>query len=521
MILGKEPRSTNGSRFHLAPNGPAGMLGRMRKVMLLMGLMMAVGCRSTPPPASPPSPPPPRWDVAEPATRKVELPTPPTANSVSIVAPDLVTPGRDIVVQIPWRADQPATVMQPVPDGVQLLRTDPPARLVGRDLVWNVTPGTGTVTAEYRPARLGAVPLTATIGDSAPTHKTVQVGIVRLDLRVMGPLSAVVGSTATFEARVSNTGQLPASQVLLHAEFDPGLDHPSAGRSVDLPLGQLAPGEVRTMTVTVGVRSPGRLRSLARLSAANAEGLSQEVVLDALAAKLDIALKGPDRLLIGETGTWTIQVRNSGNTPDSGLMVRLPLPRGLRAEPLLDGGQVIGGVANWPALTLAPGETRTFTVTAKATEAIPRTTLVAAVTRDRASESRADLPFEAVGVPRLKLVATATESSVDVGKHVTYTATITNAGTSPLDHVELLLDFNSALRPLHASGPTLGRVDSQQVRFVRLPRLDPAQTVEYRVEAEGVAPGDGRVKLTARTDSMPEPIRQDEATRVNGPASNQ
>ncbi|MBX7102899.1 MAG: DUF11 domain-containing protein [Gemmataceae bacterium] len=338
-----------------------------------------------------------------------------------------------------------------------------------------------------------------------------------MELRITGPSTSTVGDKVSYEARVVNAGQLPAHQVKLHAELDPGLDHPSAGREVELSLGTIGPGEVKTLNVSALVKSAGRLRSLARVSADGAETVSQDVYIDARGARIQGEMSGPQKLLVGETGSWTVKITNKGNAPATRVVARLPLPSNLKVDRIDEGGTVSGGIASWKLDSLAPGATRTLTLSGHPVGAIPKSALLATFAADRVAESRADATFEAVGVPRLKLEIHSSDPSVDVGTPVIYTATLRNTGSMPLTGVLFRLDLPENMKPLHGYGATVPKIEDRSIRF-NSTSLMPGQVLEFRIEAVGTAPGDARIRATAQCPSLSDPVQQDEATRIQSPA---
>lgn len=477
-------------------------------------IVLVAGCRSTPkgddrppPPAPAPSP-----------TPALKIEPEPPAQAGQWRTPAVITPGQDLVARFEWKAGSPATLRHPIPDGVQLLSSEPPARIVGRDLVWDVPAGSGSIGVVYRPARVAPIELSAELAGQPPVRQTVRVGVVRLELKVTGPTSAVVGSPVTYEARVFNAGHLAAENVVLNAELDEGLDHPSAGRAVGVPLGTLRPGDVRTLSVTANVKSPGRLRSVARVSAEGAETVVQEVFLDSTAAKLMVELTGPEQLLVGETGTWVATVTNRGTAPAPGVIARIPLPTALQVESVADGGRVAGDAATWTLGAIPPATTRTISFTAVARSPLPRTSLIAAVTVERGAETRSDRGLIVIGIPRLKFDVATDHATVDVGKSAIATVTLRNTGSKPLDDVELAIETTTQLKPVFGAGPTFARVSGSRVEFDRVRQLAPGQTLEFKVELEGLAAGDGRIRAVVRSTTLSDPMEKEQACRVVGPA---
>ena len=70
------------------------------------------------------------------------------------------------------------------------------------------------------------------------------------------------------------------------------------------------------------------------------------------------------------------------------------------------------------------------------------------------------------------------------------------------------------LRPLHGTGPGVGRAGGQGITFGKAERIAPRQTFTYFVEVAAEKPGDGRLRVEMTSDTAPVPIVVEEATRV-------
>ena len=70
------------------------------------------------------------------------------------------------------------------------------------------------------------------------------------------------------------------------------------------------------------------------------------------------------------------------------------------------------------------------------------------------------------------------------------------------------------LKPLSTDGPTHGTIQGNQVVFEPLPRLAPKGDTTYTVHAQGVRPGDQRVRVQVQSDDLKSPVTKEESTRV-------
>lgn len=441
---------------------------------------------------------------------RVTPPARPFDGSVKLNAPEGIAPGQELPVRIDWRAEAPTTVRHPVPDGVQLMRSEPPARLVGRNLEWNVPIGVGTVVVTYQPARVGRIDLEAEITDGfaepIATRATTMIGVVQMRLKVHSPRTATIGEAVNLEARVTNGGQVTAQRAVLRADLDSGLEHASGSRRVDMPVGPIGPGETRTMIVPVVVRRSGSLAATLSIQGETGAAVNESLHIDVREARLAVSLDGPARAMVNQSATWSVRVINMGDAPANNVTARVQLPPELRLDPKAKAAWTIG--------TLRPREEQTLPVSATAIAPVTRTSIVASAIGERIPEARSDVTLEAIGVPLLKLSLRGGDSIVEVGKNVIYTIEVKNAGTLPLANLDITTEFPQLLTAKYGIGPTMVSINSQRVTFARISQLEPNQTIIYRLEAEAMQPGDARITVEARSDSVPTPVRQDEATRI-------
>ena len=98
---------------------------------------------------------------------------------------------------------------------------------------------------------------------------------------------------------------------------------------------------------------------------------------------------------------------------------------------------------------------------------------------------------------------------------MTYRVVVRNAGSLAARSVSVAAEFTpNVLRPIAATGPTVGRVAGERVGFEPLDRLDAKQDATFLIEVEAGQLGDGRIKVSVKSDSAAQPILIEEATQV-------
>ena len=170
------------------------------------------------------------------------------------------------------------TLRARVPDGWNLVRTEPKAARDGDTLLWSIPPIPAgrqqAVRAVYRPTKLGrataSVAASSIDGLSAKASSEVSVTQAKLGLRLAGPAAGVVGEALSFEVVVTNPGDGPAENVRVKLALDDGLEAEGGGTEANVP--RLNAGESKELKINLIAKRGGRLG--VRAGAAGDAGLS-------------------------------------------------------------------------------------------------------------------------------------------------------------------------------------------------------------------------------------------------------
>ncbi|WIV59744.1 DUF7507 domain-containing protein [Amycolatopsis nalaikhensis] len=243
------------------------------------------------------------------------------------------------------------------------------------------------------------------------------------------------GETATFTIKVTNTGDTGLRDLRV---TDPKT--PSCALA-----GALAPGESRTATCTAKAPIADGVNT-ANATATDELGKQVTATADAPAPTIAPAIEvtktaEPPVIHAGDAVTWTVAVRNSG---DSSLApVKVTDDTTTSCSRAFD--------------SLAAGATQTYTCTAN-----PSTTTTSHVTAtgtDLAGQPVTATASATVTVitPALTLAKDAAPGVVRAGDPITYTITVTNAGDAPLTEVAVTDDRTPACAKAIGALPPRGR----------------------------------------------------------------
>jgi uncharacterized repeat protein (TIGR01451 family) len=451
--------------------------------------------------------------------------------SLDVTAPPTAVVGQDIIYTIVLNnagqvESRGMTVRAGLPDGVQYVRSDPPAVTENGALVWTLGELAGrqtrNLTATFRTTRLGLVTNKVRVetAEGLSGEKTVTTDVTTaprpaLKVEVKGPEAGALGAPVAYSITVRNSGTGPAAGVVLNAKFDAGLEHETKLNPVESKVGTLAPGESRTVALAL---TPRQVGALTNTVTARAEGgLTDSARLTVAVKRAEVALRntGPAWRYVGRPADWSVELENKGEIPLTNVVVRDALPPEVAFQQASDGGTPQGNQVGWTLGTLAPGEKRRLTVTTVCKALTPSATMVATVTADPAIDARAATTLEIRGLPAVRMKVADRDDPVDVGKQTEYRVEVTNQGSLPAEDVRVTAVVPDEMRVLDAKGPAAGKVEGQRVTFPPVNSLAPGQSVVYTIAVQAVKAAPAvyfRAELT--TSTLTKPLVEEESTSV-------
>jgi uncharacterized repeat protein (TIGR01451 family) len=420
-------------------------------------------------------------------------------------------------------ASQFLTVHDPIPQGLEYVRSDPPANREGTELIWAVPelpPGeTRTFQVVFKsPEQTGRITNTATVvnRDGVKDQKSILTDIVaaQLQVRMTGPEAGAVAAPLTYEITVSNPGSGPAANVVLHDSFDAGLEHVSKANPVESALGALPALGSKTVKLVLTPRKTGRLVNRLEVTADGGLKASADHAVQVQEAKLTLKQTGPAARYVGRPAVWNIEVRNPGAMPINNVTLRDTLPAEVAFQAASDGGQVVGGQVVWSLGALQPGEQKAVRVETKCAKLAPQAVNVVTATADPGVQVQDEARLEIRGLPAFKMEVSDLDDPVEVNGKTTYKVEVTNQGTLPGQQVEITALVPEEMKVLTADGPTKPKIDGQKVTYPPLEALAPQQTVTYTVEVQALRPGDVRFQAELRSSMLSTPVVKQESTTI-------
>lgn len=216
----------------------------------------------------------------------------------------------------------------------------------------------------------------------------VQVRRADLDVQLAGPAVQYAGTAATYEVRIANTGNAPASNLQLAAMLPPGAKFLSAtgdGRlesresKILWRLASLRPGAEQVVQFKCQLLQPGANRHQV-VCAADGDLRRSAVRTTDVQAVADLKLDvhdPPGPMPVGEDIVYEVTIRNRGTSAAEQVELVTFFSKGL--EPIsIEGGprsvetrvdRANGEVSLEPLPAIAPGQEITLRITARATVA--------------------------------------------------------------------------------------------------------------------------------------------------------
>ncbi len=325
----------------------------------------------------------------------------------------------------------------------------------------------GSVTNTAQVTQSNAFDPDSTPGNSVATEDdqasaTINIEAADLSLTNVGDRSAArVGDTVVFTVTVNNAGPSPATGVVVTSVLPPGLTLQSGVTAFGSfagstwTIGTIASGASATLTLTTRVDTTGNKALLAQVTASNladpdstpnnnvaAEDDQATALVNVTSADLSLTKTASTVTpSVGQNVTFTLQVRNTGPDPASGVNVRDLLPAGLNfvsASPASAYDQATG---IWTIGALASNTTSSLQIVATPSvggSLVNTAEITASDQQDPDStpnnnqaveDDQASITINAQQID-LSLTKTVDNATPNRGSTVVFTTTIVNGGPS-------------------------------------------------------------------------------------------
>ncbi len=450
--------------------------------------------------------------------------------SLDVTMPKAVGVGRDVTATITLanagrRDSQPLTVKATVPDGVEILRIEPPAvRRSGNSLAWALERLAGGESQEFaitlRSKERGSLTLTASAesadGLRAEQRVGTSVDAAGLKLAIDAPATAATGGTLPVRVTVTNTGSVPVENAIAWVDGPDG-----AAKPTEKSLGVIPANESKTVTVNLPVERAGKTPVRVNVTADGGLADRAEAIVQVGQAELELSIGGSDSFPVGQEGLFEYRVTNRGDAPLANVTVRADVPRPLAAAKASDGGRSVESGAAWTVGTLAAGESKIVRLAVRGDRLTERVALAATAEAELGSGMRvrakeATLRVAVVGQPVLSLRLVEPVGPVVVGGRATWRATVRNTGTAPATDLIVTANVTDEFRPARGNGPNRAeaKLGERTFTFPALGELPAGATAIYLLDVDSLKVGSARFHFEVKSREIEKPLQEEQATQV-------
>ena len=406
------------------------------------------------------------------------------------------------------------------PTTVRVVTTSPQPASAEDVLRWEFTtlaPGEEQVIEIHMiPLERGDLATSANVRFTGTTSTKFTVSEPLLQVALKGPEKVMVGEPASHTVVVTNPGTGVATNVQVEAIIPKGLEHARNDRLI-MDLGSLNPGESRSVRLALAAIAGGKhvVQVQARADGDLSQNTSADV--DVIAPILVAEIDGPGLRYLGRNATYTLRVRNDGVVTTENVRVMHKVPEGFTLVESDRGAQfdAPNSLLNWFVGRLGAGQTAELNVTLRS-DRIGSFTQFMRATSEHGAVSDAQVTTQVEGVSSLAMEIKDLDDPVEVGNETAYEIVVKNEGSAPASNVSLACEMASSLTVLKAQGPVESFTQPGGVSFRPVIELAPGNSVTYRIHVRGTSSGQHRIRARLSSDSVSEPITEDELTRFYG-----
>jgi uncharacterized repeat protein (TIGR01451 family) len=417
--------------------------------------------------------------------------------------------------------EQPASdlvILVSLPDSAELASVRPTAGTVdrapsGSAVQWAIRnlPGGKHEELALRivPHESAALPLDVRCGLAAVSAKTtLEVQEAQLTLKIEGASEVQCGEKEIYRLLVSNPGNGPAENTVIHLLPLP----PEDGAPATHRIGTLNAGESKVVEIELVARQGGVLTIQARATADGglAAAASENVAVRQAAIQVDVS--GPARQYAGAPATYHVHVRNPGDAPARKVKVVATLPEGAECVSVSHDGKidVKHGRTTWSLSSLAAGAEQVFNV--KCLVKSPGENRVEVVAQAEGDLKHTNLvKTDVMAVADLVLDISDPSGAVPVGQDSVYEVRVRNRGDKAAEGVDVTAFFSKGVEPVSVDGMA-HTLSPDRVVFQTLTSLTPGQEKVLKIHAKAAAPGSHRFRVELQCKSLGTKLTEEETT---------
>lgn len=407
-----------------------------------------------------------------------------------------------------------------VPQGARLVGTTPQADVSSGGIAWQLgtlSPGEErTMEIALMPTEEGEIGSVAQVTFASHASAKSRCTRPQLALRMTAPSEVLVGRQQRITIEVHNPGTGDATNVLLLENVPENVRH-QAGPALEFEIGTLRAGETRRMELVLTAEKPGQVLNVLTARADGNLQVQQEVGFEVIAPSISVDLQGPSRRYLERPATYTVSVDNPGTAPAKDVQIITKLPKGMRFVRANNLGEYDSASHSvyWSLAELPEGQHGSVELVALPVQSGDQTIEVEGRARE-GLEDRTTRDVRVEGLSAIMFEVRDAQDPIEVGGSTSYEIRVVNQGSKAATNVQVTALVPPGLTVTGATGETRHRVGAEGVVFEPLAQLAPKADTIYKIEVQGVQPGEKRLLVEVKTDDITQPIRKEESTRVFG-----
>ncbi|MGZ0707802.1 CARDB domain-containing protein [Coraliomargarita sp. W4R53] len=405
-----------------------------------------------------------------------------------------------------------------IPAGVQFQSANPAASLAGSNANWNFASmrkgQSQDIDITVKPTTEGDHQICSTVTVDNAFCLDFFAGQPKLDVVKKGPQSIELGEEASWTVTVTNSGSAEATNVIVTDTLPDAFTPTSNLRQ---PIGNLAPGETKSVTYTAKAVKQGNFsnRAVASYDGGQTGGPGQSQVASSPIAVVQSGIRvrktGPSEAYVFKPVTFDITIENTGDTDLKNVRITDILPKGASVSD--NGrGRVSGNAIGWMIPNLPAGSSQLIRTEIAATRKGESTNTVK-VLSENGLEASDSVTTNWLAVPGVTVSITDSKDPVRVREATVYTIQVRNQGEFEPVTGTVTVTFNDKIKPTSVAGDAQGTINGQTVTFPRT-TLEPGKDTNLSITAEGSNIGPGRAAMNFSADFLSEPIISQETTNV-------
>lgn len=401
-------------------------------------------------------------------------------------------------------------------DGLKYVSSSPAGKLDGNVLTWEMSTlgpkAAETIVVKVTATEIGCKQTCAYASYIVLACAKTEVVQPALDIVKSAPESVTICDPIPFKFVVTNKGSGTATNVKLTDALPDGLTTSDGKASVEMPLGNLAPGQSKMQTVMAKAAKPGIYKNTAMAMAdGNLKAESETTSTVVTQPVLAIEKTGPKKIYLERSVQYDITVTNKGDSVAANTVVTDSIPAGVTGIKASSGGTLAGNMVTWNLGDLAPNASKKVSVsyTPSSGGEFKNTAKASAVCVDAVSASAATV---VEGIPAVLLEVIDVSDPIEVGSNETYIITVTNQGSASDTDILIKAMLEDTMEYVSSSGATTGQLSGNTVTFSPLPSLAPKAKATWKVVVKAKKAGDVRFRVAMNSDQLGRDVEETEAT---------